>query len=117
MFNLGFSEIVVLAVIGLLVLGPEQLPVVARKVARMINDFKRATEEAMSPVDDLKHQARNFMEKTRETAQKFDQQQQEQKIDSAHHGPPDPGPVLVDEQDPNQLELTAQNVDPEKKDV
>jgi sec-independent protein translocase protein TatB len=45
MFNMGFSELVVLAIIGLLVLGPEQLPSVARKVARLINEFKRATED------------------------------------------------------------------------
>ncbi len=106
MFNLGFSEIVVLAVIGLLVLGPEQLPVVARKVARMINDFKRATEEAMGPVDDLKHQARHLLEKTRETAQKFEEQA----------APPTPEKAEAPA-DPNQLELTPQNPGSDKKDV
>ena len=57
MFNLGFTELLVLAVIGLLVLGPEQLPIVARKVARMINTIKHSMDDAMSPVNDFKQQA------------------------------------------------------------
>lgn len=57
MFNMGFGELVLLAVIGLLVLGPEQLPGVARKVAKLINEFKRATDEVLKPAEDAK---RNF---------------------------------------------------------
>lgn len=66
MFNLGFSEIVVLAVIGLLVLGPKQLPEVARKVARMLNELKRVTDEALAPVNEMKSQAQEYVNKTRE---------------------------------------------------
>jgi len=54
MFNMGFGELLVLAVIGLLVLGPEQLPVVARKLARWINELKRATEDVLNPVEAAK---------------------------------------------------------------
>ena len=51
MFNMGFTELVVLAIIGLLVLGPEQLPTVARKLARLVNELKRATEDVMTRSD------------------------------------------------------------------
>lgn len=61
MFNMGFSELIVLAVIGLLVLGPEQLPTVARKVARLINEFKRATEDVLSPMEKVKKNADQFL--------------------------------------------------------
>lgn len=44
MFGLGFSEIMVLAVLGLLLLGPEQLPDMARTLGRFINDLKRSTD-------------------------------------------------------------------------
>lgn len=44
MFGLGFSEIMVLAVLGLILLGPEQLPEIARTLGRFINDLKRSTE-------------------------------------------------------------------------
>lgn len=45
MFGLGFSEIMVLAVLGLILLGPEQLPEVAKTIGRFISDLKRSTEE------------------------------------------------------------------------
>jgi sec-independent protein translocase protein TatB len=61
MFNMGFSELVVLAIIGLLVIGPEQLPVVARKVARVLNDFKRTTDEVFNPVDEFKRRTEEYV--------------------------------------------------------
>src|SRR5688500_14766342 len=68
MFNVGFTELIVLGVIGLLVLGPEQLPVVARKLARILNDLKRAKDDILSPVEDLKAEARQMLERAREVA-------------------------------------------------
>jgi sec-independent protein translocase protein TatB len=44
MFGLGFSEIVVLAVLALILLGPDQLPSVARKVGKFVNELKRTTD-------------------------------------------------------------------------
>jgi Sec-independent protein translocase protein TatA len=44
MFGLGFTELIFLGVLGLLLIGPKQLPEVARTVARFINELKRATE-------------------------------------------------------------------------
>lgn len=45
MFNIGFVELIVLAVIALIVIGPKQLPEIARVVGRTLNEVKRATEE------------------------------------------------------------------------
>lgn len=44
MFGLGFSEIIFLAVLALIVIGPKQLPEVARTIGRFINDIKRNTD-------------------------------------------------------------------------
>ena len=44
MFGLGFSEIVVLGVLALILLGPEQLPDLARKLGKFINELKRTTD-------------------------------------------------------------------------
>lgn len=64
MFGLGFSEILVLGVIALIFLGPEQLPELARTVGRFVNDLKRSTE---SITEDLKSQVRiDLDEKRRE---------------------------------------------------
>ena len=43
MFNLGFSEMIVLAVVALIFIGPKQLPEIARVVGRLLNELKRAT--------------------------------------------------------------------------
>ena len=63
MFNLGFSELLLLAVLGLLVLGPEQLPVVARKLARILNQFKHMMDDAMSPVNEIKQKTQEQIDK------------------------------------------------------
>lgn len=45
MFGLGFSEIVLILLVGLLVLGPKQLPKAAQKLGKTLAEFRRATEE------------------------------------------------------------------------
>lgn len=42
MFDIGFAELVVLAVVGLLVLGPERLPEAARTLGVMIGRLRRS---------------------------------------------------------------------------
>ena len=40
---MGFSELVLLAIIALIFIGPRQLPEVAKTVARALNELRRAT--------------------------------------------------------------------------
>lgn len=44
MFNIGFSEMVFIAVLALILIGPKQLPEVARTIGRFINEIKRNTD-------------------------------------------------------------------------
>ena len=53
MFGLGWAEILVAAVVGLIVIGPKELPVVFRKIGQLVGkakamarDFSRAMNEA-----------------------------------------------------------------------
>ncbi len=48
MFGLSFTHLILLAVIVLVFIGPEQLPEVARTVARLLNEWKRATSDIQS---------------------------------------------------------------------
>ena len=48
MFGLSFTHLVLLAIIVLVFIGPEQLPEVARTVARLLNEWKRATSDIQS---------------------------------------------------------------------
>ena len=45
MFNIGFSELLVVGVIALIFIGPQQLPEVARTIGRMLNELRRATDD------------------------------------------------------------------------
>jgi sec-independent protein translocase protein TatB len=44
MFNLGFSEMVIIGILALILIGPKQLPEMARTVGRFLNDIKRSTD-------------------------------------------------------------------------
>src|SRR5438132_12951615 len=46
MFNIGLPEMVVLAIVGLIVLGPERLPGLARDAARMLRNLRDAATGA-----------------------------------------------------------------------
>jgi Tat protein translocase TatB subunit len=54
MFGLGMSELILLGVLALIIIGPKQLPEVARTLGRLINDIKRSTEGL---TDEIKKQA------------------------------------------------------------
>lgn len=45
MFGLGLSEIIVIAIIGLLVIGPDELPKLARNIGRLLNEIKRTSDD------------------------------------------------------------------------
>lgn len=55
MFGLGMSEIIFLAILALIVIGPKELPEVARTVGRFLNELKRSTNVLG---EELKQQAR-----------------------------------------------------------
>lgn len=54
MFNVGFPELFVIAVLALLVFGPERLPELARTAAKFINRFRT---EASRSIADLREAA------------------------------------------------------------
>ena len=41
MFDIGFTELMLVGVIGLVILGPERLPVAARTVGKWVGKFRR----------------------------------------------------------------------------
>lgn len=73
MFNLGFWEMVVLAGIALIVVGPEKLPGLARKIGQFVNDLKRTTNTIASDITDAVDEE-NFL-----NSDKTKQKKQEEK--------------------------------------
>jgi sec-independent protein translocase protein TatB len=50
MFGLSFTHLVILGVLMLVFIGPEQLPEVARTIARLLNEWKRASSDLQSSI-------------------------------------------------------------------
>ena len=65
MFDIGFSEIVVCAIVALIVIGPERMPETVRTVGLWIGRLKRSLRETrveierQMGVDDIRRQLRN----------------------------------------------------------
>ena len=55
MFGIGIPELILIAVIALLVVGPKNLPVTLRAIGRAIREFQRASKElrAQAGFDDV----------------------------------------------------------------
>jgi len=75
MFDIGFSELVVIALVALIVIGPERLPRVARTAGALLGRFQRYVNDVKSEVrremelDDLKKFQSQFTEQVREVEQ------------------------------------------------
>ncbi|HYF57738.1 MAG TPA: Sec-independent protein translocase protein TatB [Burkholderiaceae bacterium] len=51
MFDIGFSEMVVLAVVALVVLGPERLPKVAKQAGQWMGKLRRYVDDVKSDIN------------------------------------------------------------------
>lgn len=51
MFNIGTGEIALIAVVALLILGPQRLPELARGIGKFMREFRRQTDEVRSVVE------------------------------------------------------------------
>jgi Sec-independent protein translocase protein TatA len=69
MFNIGMSEFIVIGALALIFIGPKQLPEVARTVGRLLNELKRAGEEVFGSINDVRSNARRFMDDTEKDIQ------------------------------------------------
>ena len=81
MFDIGWTELLVVGVVALLVIGPKELPGVLRmvgqwmgKVRRMAADFQGQFQEAMREAEmaDLKKQVDDIADSTRDFTADFD---------------------------------------------
>ena len=61
---MGFTEMLVLGAIALLVIGPKQLPEVARVIGRTLNELKRATGDLSNTFYSAKKDAESYFHDT-----------------------------------------------------
>ncbi|GAB1392313.1 hypothetical protein MASR1M60_04760 [Rhodocyclaceae bacterium] len=51
MFDIGFSELIVIALVGLIVIGPERMPKVARTVGHLLGRLQRYVSDVKSDIN------------------------------------------------------------------
>lgn len=49
--NIGFGEILVILLIGLIIFGPRRLPEMGRTVGKSLRDFRRAAEDLKAEIE------------------------------------------------------------------
>lgn len=75
MFDIGFSELVVIGLVALIVIGPERLPRVARTIGALLGRFQRYVNDVKSEVrremeiEDLKKFQSQLTDQVREVEQ------------------------------------------------
>jgi len=51
MFGLSFGELVIIAILALVLLGPDKLPDAAKQAGKLLREFKRATEDLKDQIE------------------------------------------------------------------
>ena len=73
MFGMGFMEILLIAIVAIIALGPEKLPTAMVQIAKFINKFRNALSDAKSTLDselnisEMKAEATKFKSQIEET--------------------------------------------------
>jgi len=83
-FDIGFAELLLIGVVGLLVVGPEQLPGAVRTVLAWVNRFRRSFDQIRTEVrrelhndevlQKLKAESQQLEQQVRDTAQSVEQE-------------------------------------------
>ena len=84
MFDIGFAELLLIGVVGLLVVGPEQLPGAVRTVLAWVNRFRRSFDQIRTEVrrelhndevlQKLKAESQQLEQQVRDPAQSVEQE-------------------------------------------
>ena len=73
MFGIGLTEMIIIAVVALIFIGPDKLPGVLRSIGKGLVELKRATSDVRSTVQEEMHKIEEEIElkEVRESAQDF----------------------------------------------
>ncbi len=52
MFNVGFSEALVICIVALIVFGPKKLPEIGRALGRGLREFRKAASDVMEGAEE-----------------------------------------------------------------
>lgn len=69
MLGLGFWEIVIIGLVGLIIVGPEKLPELAKSAAKFLNEMKRTANDFQSAINQEKDVFKEDIDKFQKIAQ------------------------------------------------
>lgn len=103
MFDIGFFELLVIAIVSLVIIGPERLPETVRSVSLWIGRLKRSLRETRSEIekqigaDDIRRQLHNEeimrnLEATRRDIEEAVDPERSKRM-HGHYGPPPEEPM------------------------
>jgi sec-independent protein translocase protein TatB len=74
MFDIGFSELMLIGIVALVVIGPERLPKVARTAGQWLGRLNRYVSQVKQDIDrDIKlDELRKMQQEMKETAQRYE---------------------------------------------
>jgi sec-independent protein translocase protein TatB len=87
MFDIGFGEMLLIAVIALIAIGPKQLPEVARVIGRTLNEFRRASTDFTRSLADARDTIDRNVNEMNESLQKSMEQVISPTTSSGEHVP------------------------------
>lgn len=99
MLGLGFWELVLLGIIALLVVGPDQLPHLARNLARFINELKRSTDDFKRELNTEEFISNSQVEENKEKAKSASLNLSESSEDQSHVTPEETSADIYAEHD------------------
>ncbi|WP_148253301.1 Sec-independent protein translocase protein TatB [Aidingimonas lacisalsi] len=114
MFDIGFLELLLLGVVGLLVLGPERLPKAARTLGLWIGKIKR-TVSGMQREISAQLEAEELRQKLDQQQKKLDDGLNKVKRDVESYAEPDDAPI--DKPRPAETDHAHDSVDDTRGDV
>ena len=117
MFDIGFAELLLIGVVGLLVVGPEQLPGAVRTVMAWVNRFRRSFDQIRTEVrrelhndeimQKLKAESQELERQVRDSAESFDRELQSLGSDETATRPSPTGSEASGETPPESPSMRA----------
>jgi sec-independent protein translocase protein TatB len=119
MFDVGWTKLLLIAVVALIVVGPKELPTVLRavghwmgKIRRMAAEFQSQFQEAMreAEMEDLKKHADDLNDSVRSLTKPFDSAEHPRKLDTLNDTPANL-PASVAEPSPKAIPTVGADLD------
>jgi Tat protein translocase TatB subunit len=116
MFGIGMPELLVIAVIALLVVGPKKLPEIAKALGKGLSEFRKVTESATETIketfkaDDLKKD----LDGLKDSLLYSKEEEKEEPVPPAATTPPDQDVAKTDEPKPEDHDA-AKTEEPKPK--